>query len=146
MNCITLDTGEANHLWTFSLWMTLSLFCLSIQRSTSYGLFLVQLDKLQFVFQLFKCTQLHNISNEFWNVLLIVYNTRDYWVFGLCPSSKILKNITFRIPNLIPIWGEWVEDAFSLAYKAYKHTLQREVLESKFHNKEESKTNIFTNN
>jgi hypothetical protein len=23
----------------------------------------------------------------------MMYNTRDYWVFGLCPSSGILKNI-----------------------------------------------------
>jgi hypothetical protein len=22
----------------------------------------------------------------------MVYNTRDYWVFGLCPSSGIVKN------------------------------------------------------
>jgi hypothetical protein len=25
----------------------------------------------------------------------MVYNTMDYWVFGLRPSSGILKNITF---------------------------------------------------
>jgi hypothetical protein len=23
---------------------------------------------------------------------MMVYNTWDYWVFGLCPSSDILKN------------------------------------------------------
>jgi hypothetical protein len=23
---------------------------------------------------------------------MMVYNTQDYWVFGLCPSSGILKN------------------------------------------------------
>jgi hypothetical protein len=26
----------------------------------------------------------------------MVYNTRDYWVLGFCPSSGILKNATFR--------------------------------------------------
>jgi hypothetical protein len=26
----------------------------------------------------------------------MVYNTRNYWVFGLCPSSGILKNTMFH--------------------------------------------------
>jgi hypothetical protein len=35
----------------------------------------------------------------------MVYNTQDYWTFGLCPSSIILKakkNTTFRKLNLFP--------------------------------------------
>jgi hypothetical protein len=31
-------------------------------------------------------------STRFERVLAIVYDTRDYWVFGLCPSSGILRN------------------------------------------------------
>jgi hypothetical protein len=26
----------------------------------------------------------------------MMYNTRDYWVFGFCPSSGTLKNTTIR--------------------------------------------------
>jgi hypothetical protein len=29
-------------------------------------------------------------SCRFWRVLMMEYNTQDYWVFGLCPSSGIL--------------------------------------------------------
>jgi hypothetical protein len=32
----------------------------------------------------------------------MVNNTQDYWVFGLCPSSGILKNTTFRKLDLFP--------------------------------------------
>jgi hypothetical protein len=32
----------------------------------------------------------------------VVYNTRDYWVFGICPSSGILKNTTFRETGCFP--------------------------------------------
>jgi hypothetical protein len=31
---------------------------------------------------------------------------RDFWVFGLCPSSGILKNTTFRKQDLFPCSGE----------------------------------------
>jgi hypothetical protein len=31
-------------------------------------------------------------TSTLWRVLTMVYNTRDYWVFGLCPPSGILRN------------------------------------------------------
>jgi hypothetical protein len=31
-----------------------------------------------------------------YRALMMIYNTRDYWVFGLSPSSGILKKTTFR--------------------------------------------------
>jgi hypothetical protein len=34
-------------------------------------------------------------------VLTIVYNTQNYWVFGLFPSSGILENTTFRKLDLL---------------------------------------------
>jgi hypothetical protein len=43
---------------------------------------------------------------------MMVYNNQDYWVFGLCPSSGILKTkkITmFRKLNLFASSGEWWE-------------------------------------
>jgi hypothetical protein len=40
----------------------------------------------------------------------MVYATRDYWVFGLCPSSGILKNTTFRKLGLFPSSGEGLGD------------------------------------
>jgi hypothetical protein len=39
----------------------------------------------------------------------MVYNTRQYWIFGLCPSSDIQKNKTFRNLNPFPSSGEGVE-------------------------------------
>jgi hypothetical protein len=36
----------------------------------------------------------------------MVYNTQNYWVFGLCPSSGILNNTTFRKLDLFPSAGE----------------------------------------
>jgi hypothetical protein len=40
----------------------------------------------------------------------MVYNTRDFWVFGLGPSSAILKNTTFRKLDLFPSSGKGVGD------------------------------------
>jgi hypothetical protein len=40
---------------------------------------------------------------------MMVYDTRNYWVFGLCPSSGILKtleNTAFRKLDLFPSSGE----------------------------------------
>jgi hypothetical protein len=37
----------------------------------------------------------------------MVYNTQDYWVFGLCPSSGTLKNM-FQKLDLFPHSGEEV--------------------------------------
>jgi hypothetical protein len=31
------------------------------------------------------------LFGRFWRVLTVVYNTQNYWVFGICPSSGILK-------------------------------------------------------
>jgi hypothetical protein len=38
--------------------------------------------------------------------LTMVYNTQNYWVFGLSPSSDILENTTFRKLDLFPSSGE----------------------------------------
>jgi hypothetical protein len=41
------------------------------------------------------------------SVLMMVYNTQNYWVFGLCPSSGILnlENTAFRKLDLFPSSG-----------------------------------------
>jgi hypothetical protein len=44
----------------------------------------------------------------------MVYNNWDYWVFGLYQSSGILKNTTFRKPDLFPSSDEGVGYAYSL--------------------------------
>jgi hypothetical protein len=36
----------------------------------------------------------------------MVYNTQNYWVFYLFPSSGILENTTFRKLDLFPSSGE----------------------------------------
>jgi hypothetical protein len=36
----------------------------------------------------------------------MVYNTQNYWVFGLWPSSGILENTTFRKLDLFSSSGE----------------------------------------
>jgi hypothetical protein len=36
----------------------------------------------------------------------MVYNTQDYWVFGLCPSFGILKNTKFWKVDLFQSSGE----------------------------------------
>jgi hypothetical protein len=40
--------------------------------------------------------------------MMMMYNTQDYWVFGLCPFSNILEN-TFKKLDLFPSSGEQVE-------------------------------------
>jgi hypothetical protein len=40
----------------------------------------------------------------------MVYNTQNYWGFGLIPSSGILENTTFRKLNLFPSSGERGEE------------------------------------
>jgi hypothetical protein len=48
-------------------------------------------------------------------VLTVVYNTQNYWVFGLFPSSCILENTTFRKLDLFPPSGEGGgEDTYSV--------------------------------
>jgi hypothetical protein len=32
-------------------------------------------------------------------VLMMVYNTQNYWVLGLCPSSSILETRKHNIPE-----------------------------------------------
>jgi hypothetical protein len=39
---------------------------------------------------------------------------RAYWVFGLCPSSSILKNITLHKMNLLPSSHEKVGGTYSV--------------------------------
>jgi hypothetical protein len=38
-------------------------------------------------------------------VLTMVYNSQNYWVFGLFPSSGILENTTFQKLDLFPSSG-----------------------------------------
>jgi hypothetical protein len=48
-------------------------------------------------------------------VLTMVYNTQNYWVFGLYPSSGILENTMFRKLDLFPSSGEGGgEDTYSV--------------------------------
>jgi hypothetical protein len=45
----------------------------------------------------------------------MVYNTQNYWVFGLFPLSCILENTTFRKLDLFPSSGEGGgEDTYSV--------------------------------
>jgi hypothetical protein len=46
------------------------------------------------------CIRVH----YFWN------DTLHYWVFGICPSSGMLKNTTFRKLDPFPSSGEGVGD------------------------------------
>jgi hypothetical protein len=50
----------------------------------------------------------------FYRVLTMVYNTRNYCVFGFCPSSDILKNTAFWKIDLFPSSGEDMEDVYSV--------------------------------
>jgi hypothetical protein len=48
-------------------------------------------------------------------VLTMVYNTPNYWVFGLFPSYGILEDTTFRKLDLLPSSGEGGgEDTYSV--------------------------------
>jgi hypothetical protein len=47
----------------------------------------------------------------------MVYDIQDYWDFGLCPSSGILKtpkNTTFRKLDLFPSSGEGTVGTYSV--------------------------------
>jgi hypothetical protein len=44
----------------------------------------------------------------------MVYDTRDYWAFGIRSSSGILRNTTFRKLDLFPCSGEGVGDTYSV--------------------------------
>jgi hypothetical protein len=47
----------------------------------------------------------------------MVYDIQDYWVFGLCPSSRILKtqkNTTFQELDLFPSSGEGTGATYSV--------------------------------
>jgi hypothetical protein len=44
----------------------------------------------------------------------MVYTTRDCWVFGICPSSGMLKNTTFRKLGLFPSLGDSVGGTHSV--------------------------------
>jgi hypothetical protein len=44
----------------------------------------------------------------------MVYNIRDCWVFGSCPSSGILKNTMFRKLDLFPFSGVGVGGTYSV--------------------------------
>jgi hypothetical protein len=67
-----------------------------------------------------------NRIERFRRVLKMVYNIRDYWVFGLCPLSGILKNTkstTFRkldlflLENSAGIYRRYI--TYSLMYHAF---------------------------
>jgi hypothetical protein len=44
----------------------------------------------------------------------MICNTWDYWVFGHCLFSTVLKNTAFWKPDLFPTSGEGVGDTYSL--------------------------------
>jgi hypothetical protein len=44
------------------------------------------------------------------------FYTRNWWVFGLCPSSQILNNATFRKLNLFASSAEGVGDNYPVQY------------------------------
>jgi hypothetical protein len=49
----------------------------------------------------------------------MVYDARDYWDFGLCPLSgivRMLKNITFLKLDLISSSGEGVGDTSPVGF------------------------------
>jgi hypothetical protein len=66
------------------------------------------------------CILLHSLNLSlcipFWfqRILAMVYNTRDYWVFGLGPLSRIPKNTTFRELDLFPSSGHGVGNTYSI--------------------------------
>jgi hypothetical protein len=60
-------------------------------------------------------------------------NTRRLLVFGLCPSSGILKNTTFRKLDLFPCSGEEVRYTYSVGSvrnRKYIQNLDRETVGS----------------
>jgi hypothetical protein len=59
----------------------------------------------------------------------MVYNTQDYWVFGLSPSSDILKNATFRKLDQLLLSGDRVGNTYSLG-PVRKFVLQNRSLQA----------------
>jgi hypothetical protein len=49
-------------------------------------------------------------------VLAMVYNTQDYWDFGLCLSSDILKDTTFQKMALFPSSDDGLGDNYSIGF------------------------------
>jgi hypothetical protein len=45
-------------------------------------------------------------TSSFWRVVTMVYNTRNFWVSGLYPSSGVWRKTTFRKLDLIPSSGK----------------------------------------
>jgi hypothetical protein len=43
----------------------------------------------------------------------MVYDTRDYVIFGLCPLPSILKNVAFRNLDVLPSLGDGVGDTIA---------------------------------
>jgi hypothetical protein len=41
----------------------------------------------------------NNLISAFYRVLTMAYNTQNYWVFELCPSSGILKTREYMFPS-----------------------------------------------
>jgi hypothetical protein len=51
-------------------------------------------------------------------VLTMVYNTQNYWIFGLFPSSGILENTAFRKLHLhLRTETDPVSETYSLEYQ-----------------------------
>jgi hypothetical protein len=46
----------------------------------------------------------------------VVYNTQDYWDFGLRLSSDILKDTTFQKMDLFPSSVEGLGDSYSTGF------------------------------
>jgi hypothetical protein len=52
-------------------------------------------------------------SSRFQRVLTMVYDTQDYWAFGLCLSSSVLKSVPFRKLDPFPSSGGGGGNAYS---------------------------------
>jgi hypothetical protein len=62
----------------------------------------------------FQLGALRGLPSRFCRVLTMVYNTQDYWAFGLCPSSGILNNTMFPKVDLFLSSGVGMRGTYSL--------------------------------
>jgi hypothetical protein len=44
-----------------------------------------------------------NVMNRIYRVLTMVYNSQNYWVSGLCPSSGILNTIKHDVSEIVSV-------------------------------------------
>jgi hypothetical protein len=66
--------------------------CISVGRQNFQELKWYKISKVDISFQLDHVVSSQFSYCRFQRVLTMVYNTKKYWVFGLCPLPGILKN------------------------------------------------------